>query len=506
MSWKTWMVSSFAAVSLAIAGAAESEAYAAKPAKLAIESAQPVNASTVKEYIVKGKGLKGAKIKIVITDGKASVTHDTVVQKSGSFEAPVNVSTLRDGTLTVSVTQIIKGQKHSRVQKKIIKDTKAPSVPVITNKGWINAKQQNAYAVQGTAEPHSAVQVLLSDGKQRITKTVRADGKGRFRAVIDARKLAEGEITVSAVSVDSAGNQSGQSKKVLRKDVSIEAPELLNEGYINAFNYEAYPVTGTGTPGEKVVVEAADGKKSVSASGLVDEDGNYEVEINTSSLKDGKIAIRVKTIDQAGNESRMASVVLIKSLSSPAKPSIDNKGYVNASADATAYEVTGKGEPGAEVEVTLSDGTNEISTVGTVEENGRYHVEADISPLSDGLITITAVQTSVTGNVSPEATATVWKDTAVAAPSLNALPAVTNQNQAAYTIAGTAESNASVQIIITDGQKSLVEWTSADSNGNFSKTIDLSAFHNGQLMIIVTQEDKAQNHSEATTATVTKGQ
>ncbi|AKM20166.1 Uncharacterised protein [[Flavobacterium] thermophilum] len=307
----------------------------------------------MKEYIVKGKGLKGAKIKIVITDGKASVTHYTAVQKSGSFEAPVNVSTLRDGTLTVSVTQIIKGQKHSRVQKKIIKDTKAPSVPVITNKGWINAKQQNAYAVQGTAEPHSAVKVSLSDGKQRITKTVHADGKGRFRAVIDARKLAEGEITVSAVSVDSAGNQSGQSKKVLRKDVSIEAPELLNEGYINAFNYEAYPVTGTGTPGEKVVVEAADGKKSVSASGLVDEDGNYEVEINTSSLKDGKITIRVKTIDQAGNESRMASVVLIKSLTSPAKPSIENKGYVNASADATAYEVTGKGEPGAEVEVTL---------------------------------------------------------------------------------------------------------------------------------------------------------
>lgn len=242
------------------------------------------------------------------------------------------------------------------------------------------------------------------------------------------------------------------------------------------------------------------------ASGLVDEDGNYEVEINTSSLKDGKVIIRVKTIDQAGNESRMASVVLIKSLASPAKPSIDNKGYVNAGTDATAYEVTGKGEPGAEVEVTLSDGTNEISTVGTVEENGRYRVEADISPLSDGLITITAVQTSVTGNVSLEATATVWKDTTVDAPSLNALPAVTNQNQAAYTIAGTAESNALVQIIITDGQKSLVAWTSADSNGSFSKTLDLSALNHGQLTVIVMQEDAAQNHSEATTATVTKGQ
>ncbi|ALA69830.1 hypothetical protein GT50_06050 [Geobacillus stearothermophilus 10] len=62
MSWKTWMVSSFAAVSLAIAGAAESEAYASKPAKLAIESAQPVNASTVKEPVVLDKTQTSIKI------------------------------------------------------------------------------------------------------------------------------------------------------------------------------------------------------------------------------------------------------------------------------------------------------------------------------------------------------------------------------------------------------------------------------------------------------------
>ncbi|REI09020.1 YSIRK signal domain/LPXTG anchor domain surface protein, partial [Staphylococcus felis] len=129
---------------------------------------------------------------------------------------------------------------------------------------------------------------------------------------------------------------------------------------MNPVTSETGAITGTGEAGTKIPVTFPDG---TTASVSVTEEGQYEVKMPaTVNLKGGE-AIKVTSTDKAGNTSEETTIT-VEDKSAPEGPT------VNPVTSETEV-ITGTGEAGSKVTVTLQDGT---TVTGTVDEEGRYEV------------------------------------------------------------------------------------------------------------------------------------
>ncbi|MFC4322469.1 LysM peptidoglycan-binding domain-containing protein [Litchfieldia salsa] len=86
--------------------------------------------------------------------------------------------------------------------------------------------------------------------------------------------------------------------------------------------------------------------------------------------------------------------------------------------------------------------------------------------------------------------------TAPEQPRIGALPIITTQNVTEYIVSGTAEANASIEILIQDGVHSPIRHViQASETGEYTQTINLSSLQDGQLTILVQATDNAGNQS-----------
>src|SRR3546814_6375022 len=171
-------------------------------------------------------------------------------------------------------------------------------------------------------------------------------------------------------------------------------------------------VTGTGEAGAEVEV-SIDG--AVVGTATVATDGTWELQL-TDALADGNHTVTAVHTYAAGNESQPAQSDFEVDTAAPAAPAITAPADGSSISDPTPV-ITGTGEPGADVEVTL-DG----SVLGTVPvgPDGSWSIPVG-TELSEGTHTVIAVQTDEAGNESATAEADFTLDTtAPAAPVLTA--------------------------------------------------------------------------------------
>ncbi|MFP3457584.1 hypothetical protein R0J89_15150, partial [Psychrobacter sp. SIMBA_152] len=112
--------------------------------------------------------------------------------------------------------------------------------------------------------------------------------------------------------------------------------------------------------------------------------GNYTVNADVSGLVDGQLTIDVSATDNNGNE-QVAST----------NDELDNvEGSLTVSTEVDGGILTASGTSsdlpeGTEVTITITDSNGDIVTAtATVNENGNYTVNADVSGLVDGELTI----------------------------------------------------------------------------------------------------------------------
>ncbi|PWD83463.1 hypothetical protein DC081_09605, partial [Ignatzschineria cameli] len=158
-------------------------------------------------------------------------------------------------------------------------------------------------------------------------------------------------------------------------------------------------VTGNGEPGATVVIK--DDKGDELATGTVDEDGNFTVELDSPT--DGS-DITVGLVGEAGNKSEEVIV--------PTPDKVAPEAPTNLSVGSDGKSVSGKGEPGAKVVIKNNKG-QEIAT-GTVNSDGSFKVNlknpTDGSDIKVGLV-------DGAGNKSPEVTKSTPDKVAPDAPT-----------------------------------------------------------------------------------------
>lgn len=194
------------------------------------------------------------------------------------------------------------------------------------------------------------------------------------------------------------------------------------------------PVT---TGGDTVTLSVYDGTSQTPLTVTDDTYGTYTATY-TSSTTEG-----TATISGTLNGTAITSTATInQDTTAPAAPVVNNAGYINSTNQA-AYAITGTGEVGATVNVTVIDSVTAAvyAPSVTVDTYGGFIATVDTSTLAEGTISITATQTDAAGNVSSEATVGVTKDTTV---PVIAMLGITPMNVAigdAYTDAGATASD-----------------------------------------------------------------
>jgi hypothetical protein len=408
--------------------------------------------------------------------------------------------------LTSLLTIGLSGLANLDVQAAVTKnnkDTTPPATPIFKVNKYINLSNVGSFEIKGKGEANSIVLISLKDSKTTLSLSSKADSKGNFKVKANTKNLVEGSIIFTIQNVDKAGNKSKLKTMNLLKDLTIEDLSIDNEGFINALTQGEYPVSGTADFGSKIDVSIQSGKTIISGLGTVDELGNYSVDIDTVSLPDGIVTITVKQSDIAGNVEQQ-SVEVVKETNAPNSP-IMFSAPVLQSETVTNYFVSGLGVKNGEVEVTLTDGLNDVSSIATVDENGLFQVEFNAASLQDGEITITAKQMSEAGNESLETIIKTKKDTAAPAkPVFEPLAVITTANQAEYSITGQGEKGTTVQVLITDGTTILTGLGLVDDSGKFVTKINVTSLKVGNVIIIANQTDSNKNVGLNATAIVIK--
>jgi hypothetical protein len=354
----------------------------------------------------------GATYDYEITDGTTTITGTGTIATATDQVTLADLSSLKDGTLTLSVTLTdAANNKGIAATDDTELDATAPSAPVVTgisddtgssdNDGITNDTTPD---VNGTAEANSTVELFV-DGNS-VGTTV-ADASGKWKLTYNGTNpLSDGTISLSAEATDAADNTSSESVavNVTIDSTAPDAPELTgvtsdtgssDEDGITSDNTLVF----VGTAETNSIVEVFIDGSSVGTA-TTDDIGDWSFDYSATTLADADYVVSAKATDAAGNESEPGEREFIIDSTAPVAPTIDlatssDTGVSdtdNLTSDRTPT-LGGTAEANSTVEI-LNSGAVFVSVVADASGNWSYTPP----PRPQGVFNLSARSVDVAGN------------------------------------------------------------------------------------------------------------
>ncbi|WP_405314548.1 BapA/Bap/LapF family large adhesin [Pseudomonas sp. 10(2024)] len=398
--------------------------------------------------VITGRAEPGSTVRIVAADGTELGT--VVVGPTGAFSLNLNPpqvdgevlqATATDATGNTSPSSAVTAPDVDGV------DTTPPAAPTDLVIGLAGSQ------LSGRGEAGSTVQVRDAAGNILATGTVAADGT--FAIALDPA-VNDGS-TLQVTLTDAAGNVSQPG--------SVTSADLLPPAQPTDLALaDGVTFTGRGEPGATVQVRDAAG--NLIGTGVVGADGLFSITLSPAQAN-GE-ALDVRLVDADGNAS--ASLQFDAPDITPPDAVTD----ILIGPDGTA--LSGRGEPGATVEVRDANGT--VIGTGVVGANGTFLI--DLDPAAQPGEQLSLVQTDPSGNASVATEYDVPLTTAPDSPSNLAIDA------GGTTLTGTAPAGTRVEV--HDANGTLVGTVVAGPDGSFTVTLDPPQA-NGELLDVVAIDD-----------------
>ena len=427
-------------------------------------------------YTVTGTAEPGAKVEI--KDSTGAVIGSATADGSGNYSVSLPGSVGANADITATATDASGNVSAPTAGKTPADaDTTAPEAPVITG---ITGNSTDGYVVTGTAEAGSKVEIKDSTGA--VVGSATADGSGNYSVSLPGSVGANADITATAT--DAAGNVSTPTAGKTPADADTTAPDAPVITGITGNSTDGYTVTGTAEPGAKVEIKDSTG--AVIGSATADGSGNYSVSLPGSVGANADIT--ATATDAAGNVSAPTSG---KTPADPDTTAPDAPVISSVTGNSTdGYVVTGTAEAGSKVEI--KDSTGAVVGSATADGSGNYSVSLPGSVGANADITATA--TDAAGNVSTPTSGKTPADADTTAPDAPVITGITGNSTDGYTVTGTAEPGAKVEI--KDSTGAVIGSATADGSGNYSVSLPGSVGANAD--ITATATDAAGNVSTPT--------
>ncbi|MBV4515028.1 Ig-like domain-containing protein, partial [Pseudomonas kurunegalensis] len=360
-----------------------------------------------------GRGEAGTTVSI--RDAAGNLIGSGTVGADGTFDVTLNPPQINSENLEVTLTD---GAGNVSTPGTVTApDVTAPLAPADL------AINEQGTTLTGRAEPGATVSVRGADGVLLGSAVAGADGQ--FSITLQPPQTEGQALEVSAK--DAAGNTS-PSASISAPDV--ETPDTTAPDQpINLALASGVTLTGRGEPGATVQVRDAAG--NMIGTGLVGADGLFSVTLSPAQANGEALDIRL--VDAAGN----SSIPLEFTAPDITPPSAVSDILVGSG----GLALSGRGEPGATVEVRDANGT--VIGTGVVGANGTFLINLD--PAVQPGDQLSLVQTDPSGNASVALEYDVPLTTAPDSPSNLAIDAD------GTTLTGTAPAGTRVEVHDANG-------------------------------------------------------
>ena len=343
--------------------------------------------------VLNGTAQPGSEVQVRIdTDGDqhANVTYTTTADANGNWAVDLKTATPSSGALpatglsdtnSLEVVGSNKGVQSTLPLTTLHFDDTPPAsaeVASVAGDNIITGPEKAAgVTISGTAEANGSVELKLGT----VTRLVAVDANGNWSTTLQADDLpaADGSYTLSATAIDAAGNRAPEvTSKVIMNTTGTAAiiGTISEDGYVNAKEAAApVKVMGTAAPNSKVALWLTDEKNPL-AEVQADANGKWEAGVPLpAGLADGKHALSVTTTNAQGNTATSkAEFTLDKTPPAPAANlKLEGNDTTITSVEAkNGVSLSGTGEAGTKVTVSIGGGKTQTATVGA---NGGWKVE-----------------------------------------------------------------------------------------------------------------------------------
>jgi hypothetical protein len=468
-------------------------------------------------------------VSVTLTDSTGGTATGTGAGGPPSVVIPVDASTLVDGMLTASVTLTDAVGNATTAdaspEPQVRMDTQAPEPPTdAVPPEVVNGDQAKSVPVVvhvPGAEDGERVHVQIAGGGQ--TADGSADVSGFATTVnVDVSDLPDGRLSVSAWSIDEAGNPSGQiDGGTFEKDSS--APDGAQNIHIAGGDANPAGYVNAASAGNVTVVvhfrqptDSADNVAINVAGNRFYRDGGDDTylvgPIDLSAQPDGRIFLSATVTDPAGNSSTITDYA-VKDTVAPTAPTSFT---VPATADNAAGLVNSLTQTAAIIQATFPDGTDSSDSL-TASVNGidlgsrvggsiAVQWRADVSSLPDGRLDLRGTITDAAGNATDFSGRAV-KETQAPPPPVAAhvigfcrpdtiVPATANDVSVQVVLPEMPGLSGTVTVTLTDSAGHTATGTASGGPGIVVvHGIDASSFVPGHVQVSVSITDSAGNTS-----------
>jgi hypothetical protein len=190
----------------------------AAPALSAPVYANLVNASSLQLTIT---GTPNTLVDFWVTDGYDINGSEDVMPISGSIVEYVDVSWLKEGTLTASASLTNAVGNSAVVSATVIKDTVAPYLAVAgVPANYLTASNVNSAYLYVNAEVGTKVTYTLSDGVHLYTGSKQMNASGQWNVPLKFSGLNDGPIYLNVTATDSEGNPNTFAPNLVKETVA----------------------------------------------------------------------------------------------------------------------------------------------------------------------------------------------------------------------------------------------------------------------------------------------
>ncbi len=471
---------------------------------LSVDQPADIDIASAASYSIGGTGEVGATVSVVASDGTHTTSEaSTVIGESGTWTiSGIDTTGLDDGEIIFYVSGAdAVGNELDVPPLSAIKTTVAVTHvddPITSNAAFVS--------ISGTGQVGATVFVEATDGTTTSdTYMATIDGSGEWAITgLDTHLLSDGTITFQVTAEDDNDNTVMVTTTAL-KDTTVDFSINLWTDPVTADNQSAAAISGDGEAGGSVSVTVTDGVTTTDpATADIQENGTWAVTgLDLSGLQDGTITYQITITDPVGNVVNTTRTALKDTVS---EFSINLWTDSVTSDNQLAAAISGTGEAGGSVLVSVTDGTTTTDPVTVdVQGDGSWSITGiDVSSLDDGMITYQITVTDPLGNAA-STTEDALKDTVAELAVLSATGPVNSENQASAAISGSGEAGNDVAVSITDGNTTLGPMTATvQGDGTWELSgLDLSGLADGTIMYQVSMTDAVGN-TASTTVDATK--
>jgi sugar lactone lactonase YvrE len=412
---------------------------------------------------------------IVTIDGTEFMAVTADAAGHWSFTTPSNQ--VQDGAHALDVLGVdTVGWDSGVVSYAFNIDTYPPQAPVVTSP----AIQNTHYPVLSySAEPNTTLLVNVSG----TIYTVQTDANGNWsNSVFPPTYVNDGIYSISAFTIDAAGNQSSVVNSTIEVDTTPPGAPSLSS---NLMQNQLLPsFTGFADPGSVLTLTLNGKTYQTTVAGS----GAWSIQLPVGDeLSDGNYAIQITSTDAAGNGSPAFADTLFIDTVAPNKPVVTSGALFTTSTPT----FTGTGEIGSTITVNVN--STPFTTVVLPDGTWTVSVPANQS-FGDGTYLIKVSATDAAGNSSSAAPFNLTIDTTP--PATATITSSLGQATATPTIKGTAEPLSTITIVLNGVTYSVI----VDNRGVWNFDLPVTdALFDGTYPISVTVTDRNGLQSPALT-------